>query len=490
MANFPKGFFWGGAIAANQAEGGFDEGHKGLVISDFTTAGTYSVPRMDTFKTKDGEIVYLGGLNPVIPEGAEPVTVEGEYYPNRIAIDFYHHYKEDIALLAEMGFNMFRMSISWARIYPNIIDDEPNQEGLDYYRDVFKTCKEYGVEPLVTMSHFDDPICLDTKLGTWENRRMADYFEKYARTIVREYKGLVKYWLTFNEINSQMPMVPPSTPASKVEGGICLNRLHTKFLASAKAVLAAHQEDPNCLVGCMIAGGPGTYPETCAPADMLAQIFKQQENYYCSDVQVRGYYGDYAKRIWKQYGATFEVTPEEERLLLAGHVDFYTFSYYMTQITSAEPAKAGPSGFPIFKKNPHLKYSEWGWAIDPDGLRYTLNLLNSRYQVPIMVVENGLGAVDVKEEDGSVHDPYRIEYHKAHFKAMSQAIMEDGVNCIGYTMWGPMDIISASTGQMSKRYGFVYVDRDDEGNGTLARSKKDSFYYIQKVYKSNGEDLD
>lgn len=490
MANFPKGFFWGGAIAANQAEGGYDEGNKGLVISDFTTAGAHGVPRLNTFKSKDGEILYLNGFNPVIPEGAEPVTVEGTYYPNRIAIDFYHHYKKDIALFAEMGFTMFRMSISWARIYPNIIDDEPDQEGLEFYRDIFVTCKEYGIEPLVTMSHFDDPICLDTKLGTWENKRMADYFEKYARTLAREYKGLVKYWLTFNEINGIMPMVAPSTPAAKMEGGIALNRLHTKFLASAKAVLAAHEEDPNCLVGCMIAGGPSVYPETCAPADALAMVHQMQENFYCSDVQVRGYYPDYAPRIWKKYGAKIEITPAEERLLLAGHVDFYTYSYYMTMLASASPEKPGADGFAMGRKNPYLKYSDWGWSIDPDGLRYSLNLINDRYQVPIMVVENGFGAVDVKEEDGSVHDPYRIEYHKAHFKTMAQAINEDGVNCIGYTMWGPIDIISAGTGQMSKRYGFIYVDRDDNGEGTLARSRKDSFYYIQKVYKSNGEDLD
>ncbi|MBQ4254280.1 MAG: family 1 glycosylhydrolase [Erysipelotrichaceae bacterium] len=481
---FPKGFYWGGAIAANQAEGGYGEGNRGEIISDYTTAGAHGVSRQNTFRDKDGNIVYLPGLFANFDETYTPVTVEGEYYPNRVAIDFYHHYKEDIAMFAEMGFTMFRLSISWARIFPNVVDEKPNQAGLDYYRDVFETCRKYGIEPLVTMSHYDDPLCINLKLGGWENRDMVGYFEKYARTIVREYKGLVKYWLTFNEINSAMPR------AFGADNGIesaqtSFERLHNRFLASARAVIAAHQENPDCKVGCMIAMGPAIYPATCSPDDMMAMVKGIQDNFFCSDVQVRGYYPSYAPSLCRSLGFELNVSKEDADLLKAGKVDFYSYSYYMTNLASAKQSDN------IFDrpKNPYLKYSDWGWAIDASGLRYTLNLIYDRYQVPIMVVENGLGAVDKVEEDGSIHDPYRIEYHREHFKQMAKAI-EDGVDLIGYTMWGPIDIVSAGTGQMSKRYGFIYVDRDDKGNGTLARSRKDSFYYIQKVYKSNGEDLD
>ena len=247
-------------------------------------------------------------------------------------------------------------------------------------------------------------------------------------------------------------------------------------------MLAAHEEDPDCLVGCMIAGGPSSYAFSCNPDEVMANYRSQQQNFYCSDIQVRGYYPSYAKSIWDMYGAEVKMEEGDAELLKKGHVDFYSYSYYQTRITALEDGKQ------VYKKNPYLEYSEWEWSIDPEGLRYTLNVLYDRYQVPIMVVENGFGAVDVKEEDGSVHDPYSIDYHRKHFKAMARAI-EDGVDLIAYTMWGPIDIISAGTGQMSKRYGFIYVDRDDKGNGTLERSRKDSFWYIQKVYKSNGEDL-
>ncbi len=478
---FPKGFFWGGAIAANQAEGGFEEGGRGYITSDFTTAGALNVMRQNTYRNKDGKIVYLPGLFPDTDGTMEPVTVEGEYYPNRIAVDFYHHYKEDIALLAEMGFTMFRLSISWARIYPNVIDEKPNQEGLDFYRDVFETCRKYGIEPLVTMSHYDDPVCINTKLGGWQNREIIDQFEKYVRTIVSEYKGFVKYWLTFNEINSAMPSTFGMSLNGIENANTSFERLHNRFLASARAVIATHEIDPKSKVGCMIAMGPAMYPNSCRPEDNIAHIKALQSNFFCSDVQVRGYYPSYTPSLLKEWGVDFTFTEEDNQLLKKGKVDFYSCSYYLTHVISADEK--------VRLKNPYLQYSEWGWAIDPVGLRYVLNQVYDRYQVPVMIVENGFGAIDKKEEDGSVHDPYRIEYHRRHFQEMAKAI-EDGVDLIGYTMWGPIDIVSAGTGQMSKRYGFIYVDRDDQGNGTLERSRKDSFYYIQKVYRSNGEDLD
>ncbi|MBQ4253755.1 MAG: family 1 glycosylhydrolase, partial [Erysipelotrichaceae bacterium] len=299
----------------------------------------------------------------------------------------------------------------------------------------------------------------------------------------------VKYWLTFNDINMLMPRKAASLSGIGKTGGEGFIKLHTKFLASARAVLAAHEEDPDCLVGCMIAGGPSSYAETCKPEDVLYNYKNQQMNFYCPDVQVRGYYPSYSKSLWKEYDVDVEVTDQDRELLKAGKVDFYSYSYYQTRVTATEKdPETGEIRF-VNRKNPYLEYSEWEWSIDPMGLRYTLNLIYDRYQVPIMVVENGFGAVDKVEEDGSIHDPYRIRYHKMHIEAMADAIA-DGVDLIAYTMWGPIDIVSAGTGQMSKRYGFIYVDRDDQGNGTLDRSRKDSFYWIQKAYKSNGEDLD
>ena len=491
---FPKNFLFGGATAANQCEGAWDEGGKGISSFDFTSAGSVSKMRYSTFLDKDANPIKGGMFAFGLPEGATPYSDPNTYYPNRIGVDFYHRYKEDIKLFGEMGMRLFRLSISWPRIYPNADDEKPNQEGLDFYRSVFEECHKYGIEPLVTISHYDDPLAIDLKHGTWTNRKVIDYYEKYARTLFNEYKGLVKYWLTFNEINMLM-MIPKFM---KLEGeqarkanSMAFVQLHNKFIASAKAVKAAHEIDPSMMVGCMIAGGPSTYPLTCDPKDVLLAMQEQQENFYCPDVQVRGQYPSYAKRIWDKYNVELEISEEDKKVLKEGKVDFYSYSYYSTGVaTTHEDAGEETGGnFTASIKNPYLKYSDWGWAMDPDGLRYTLNLINDRYQCPIMVVENGLGAYDKVEEDGSIHDPYRIDYLRGHIKAMSEAI-EGGVNLIGYTTWGCIDIISAGTGEMSKRYGYIYVDRDDEGNGTLERKLKDSYFWYKKVIASNGEDLD
>lgn len=492
--SFPNNFLFGGAQAANQCEGAWDEGGKGLSSFDFTTAGSVSKMRYSTFKDKDGNIVKGGMFGLGIPEGCEPYTDPNEYYPNRVGVDFYHRYKEDIKLFGEMGMRLFRLSISWPRIYPNADEEKPNQEGLDFYRSVFEECHKYGIEPLVTISHFDDPLAIDLKHGTWANRKVIDYFEKYARTLFTEYKGLVKYWLTFNEINSLMMMpkfIGLKGEEAKKANSLAYVQLHNKFIASAKAVKAAHEIDPDMMVGCMIAGGPSVYPFTCDPKDVLKTMQEQQENFYCSDVQVRGEYGKYAQRLWRENGVELEISEEDKKILKEGKVDFYSYSYYSTNVatTHEDAGEEAGGNFMASIKNPYLKYSDWGWAMDPDGLRYTLNIISDRYGVPIMVVENGLGAYDTVEEDGSIHDPYRIGYLRDHIKAMSQAC-EDGVNLIGYTTWGCIDIISAGTGEMSKRYGYIYVDRDDEGNGTLKRTPKDSYYWYKKVIASNGEDLD
>ncbi len=488
---FPKNFFWGGATAANQYEGGWNEGGRGPALTDMTTAGTATSPRFVTYQMPDGSVKALSQMGGK-PEGAKPVVAEGYYYPNQQAVDFYHRYKEDIALLAEMGFKMFRMSISWSRIFPKGIEAEPNKEGLEFYRKVFEELRKYNIEPLVTISHYDTPLYIEEELGGWANREVIGLFDRYTEVIFKEYKGLVKYWLTFNEINTTLMMTDfiPNLPKAAMARNCQV--LHNEFVASARAVKRAHEIDPDCKVGCMIAGGC-KYPLTCDPKDMLkTQQSWQMNNFYCGDVMVRGEYPAFAKRLWKEYGVELEWGAEDRADLLAGKVDFYSFSYYSTSCatTHTDVAMDGAGNFSLGAKNPYLQYSDWGWSMDPDGLRYYLNEVYDRYRVPLMVVENGLGAHDVLEADGTVHDPYRIDYLRGHIKAMEEAINEDGVDLIAYTPWGCIDLISASTGEMKKRYGFVYVDLDNEGHGTRDRYRKDSFYWYKKVIASNGEDLE
>lgn len=489
MHKFPENFLWGGATAANQCEGGWNAGGKGLAASDVKTSGTLTEPRYVTYIDKDGNPgKALSDYE--VPKGARRAVIDGCYYPYHEAIDFYHHYKEDIALFAEMGFKIFRMSIAWTRIYPKGIEEEPNQEGLAFYRSVFEELRKYNIEPLVTIQHYDVPLYLEEEFGGWSNRKLISLFDKFTKTIFEEYKGLVKYWLTFNEINCPIMVKDlfPGYPKEQIKNDFQL--LHYQFVASARAVQRAHEIDPNYVVGCMIAGGPSTYPLTCDPKDVIKTMERLQENiYYSADVMVRGEYPYYAKRIWDKFGVDLDFTEEDKQDLRAGKVDMITYSYYSTScVTTHEYTDKAGGNLDMGPKNPYLQYSEWGWSLDPDGLRYSLNQYYSRYQIPIMVVENGLGAVDVLEEDGTIHDPYRIEYVKEHIKAMAQAI-EDGVDLRAYTPWGCIDLVSASTGEMKKRYGFIYVDKDNDGNGTLKRYRKDSFYWYKKVIESNGEEL-
>lgn len=484
MANFPQGFLWGGATAANQCEGGYNEGGKGLGVPDIMTGGTASEPRHIT----DG-------------------ILEGRHYPSHEAVDMYHHYLDDIKLFGEMGFKCYRMSINWSRIFPNGDEAEPNQAGVEFYRRVFEACREQGIEPMVTLSHYELPYGLSKNYGGWKNPKLIEFYLNYARTVMTEYKGLVKYWLTFNEINCLLMgvfggvmgggMVPEGRDDVAMTFGACdwddpqarFDALHNQFLASAKCVVMAHEIDPANKVGCMIAGN-ATYPHTCNPADVLkAQREQREHNFYCGDVQVRGAYPAWAPALWEREGVSIEVSDEDAAILKAGTVDFYSFSYYMSSTASSEPAPT--EGGNVFggAGNPYLEKSDWGWAIDPEGLKYYLEEVYDRYQIPLMIVENGLGAVDEVEPDGSIHDPYRIDYLRRHIQQMDEAIA-DGVDLMGYTMWGCIDLVSASTGEMKKRYGFIYVDKDNDGNGTLERSRKDSFHWYKKVIASNGEDLD
>lgn len=488
--SFPKGFYWGGATAANQCEGGWQEGGRGPAKTDVTTAGTATTPRYITYQLPDGTTGAVSQFEGALPKDARGCVLEGYYYPNHRGIDFYHHYKDDIALFAEMGFKMFRLSISWSRIFPKGIEEQPNQEGLAFYRNVLKELKRYAIEPLVTISHYDTPLYLEEELGGWSNRELIGLYMRLCEVLFQEYNGLVKYWLTFNEINCLLMFgdFMPNAPKTKRQQDF--QALHHQFVASAEAVRRAHEINPEYQVGCMIAG-MCSYPLTCDPGDVLKTQQKMQESfYYCGDVMVRGAYPAYAERMWKKDGVTVEKQLEDDHELLAGKVDFFSFSYYSTScVTTHENVEMdGAGNLSMGAKNPYIQYSEWGWGMDPDGLRYFLNEIYNRYEIPMMVVENGLGASDVLEADGTVHDPYRIEYIRSHIQAMEGAI-SDGVDLIAYTPWGCIDLISASTGEMKKRYGFIYVDCDNEGRGSFHRYRKDSFYWFKKVIASNGEEI-
>ena len=470
-----KDFLWGGATAANQFEGGWNVDGKGASTSDMLTAGTHTIPRKITKETIDG-------LN----------------YPSHEAIDFYHRYKEDIKLFAEMGFKVFRISIAWT---PNGDDKEPNEAGLKFYDDVFDELKKYNIEPLVTISHYEMPFNLTKKYNGWASRNLIDFFVNYCSVIFNRYKDKVKYWLTFNEINcGTMPRGGYLGLGILNEGTedflhqndnkqIRFQALHHQFVASAKAVKLGHSINKDFKIGCMIAHMT-TYPYTCNPNDiLLAQKKNQLANDLCGDVQVRGEYPFFAKRYFEENNIVLDITEEDKKILKEGTVDYYTFSYYMSNCESASGDEDKTSGNLLGGiKNPYLEASDWGWQIDPKGLRYTLNELYGRYNIPLMVVENGLGAFDKVEEDGSINDDYRIEYLKDHIIQMKEAV-KDGVDLIGYTPWGCIDLVSASTGEMEKRYGFIYVDKDNAGEGILNRKKKKSFEWYKNVIKTNGEEL-
>lgn len=479
---FPEGFLWGGATAANQLEGAYNEGGKGLSIFDMVTF----VPKEERTNEIEMDVKSKVELENLLAGKG------GDNFPKRRGIDFYHRYKEDIALFAEMGFKTFRMSISWPRIFPNGDDREPNEEGLEFYDKVFDELSKYGIEPLVTLSHYEIPLNLVQKYNGWADRRTVEFFVHYAETVFNRYKGKVKYWLTFNEINISTisPYIGSGILIDEVENKeqAVYQALHHQFVASARAVKACHNIIPDSMIGCMLARME-VYPETCNPDDVLEALKEDQMNLFFTDVQVRGYYPSYMLSYFEENNIKIEMVPGDEEILLQHPVDFLSFSYYMTMVASGAPGKKKEKGnFFSGVKNPYLAASDWGWQIDPKGLRITLKKMYDRYQVPLFIVENGLGAYDRVEEDGSIIDDYRIDYLRAHIEEMKEAINE-GVDLIGYTTWGCIDLISAGTSEMSKRYGFIYVDQDDYGNGTLARTKKKSFDWYKNVIATNGEQL-
>ncbi len=476
--SMPKHFLWGGATAANQYEGGWNAEGKGDSVPDHCTNGTHTYPKWIT-----------------------PTVEQGRLYPSHQATDFYHRYKEDIALAAEMGFNCFRLSINWTRIFPTGMEETPNQAGLEFYDRVFDELKRYGMEPVVTISHYEMPYALVEKYNGWYSREVIALFVRYCETIFRRYRDKVRYWLTFNEINAGVRPLGAVLSLGTVQGyrgpitAVPDNKqqrfqaLHHQFVASAMVTKLAHEQYPQFQIGCMCIFSP-KYPRTCAPEDVLkTQRETRVQNWFAADVQVRGRYPRYMERYFAENDITIRTEPEDERLLREGTVDFYTFSYYLSCCESADPEAEMDGNILQGVRNPYLKSSDWGWQIDPQGLRYALNEIYDRYQIPVMVVENGLGAYDKLEEDGSVEDSYRIDYLRSHIRQMKLAV-GDGVELMGYTPWGWIDVVSASTGEMAKRYGMVYVNKYDDGTGDLGRRRKASFYWYQKVIATNGAELD
>lgn len=476
MGKFPADFLWGGATAANQYEGAYNLDGKGLSVQDVTPKG--------------GIPANAGDLNPLITDKptADNLKLEG--------IDFYHRYKEDIALFAEMGFKVYRTSIAWSRIFPNGDETKPNEAGLNFYDDLFDELAKYGIEPLVTLSHYETPLHLARQYNGWANRDLIGFYERYVRTVFTRYKDKVNYWLTFNEINSVLhaPFMSGgiATPVEELSKQDLYQAVHHELVASALATKIGHEINPDFKIGCMVLAMP-TYPMTPKPEDVLAARAFENQNYLFSDIHARGKYPAYMNRFFKENDIEIQFAPGDKELMAEHTVDFVSFSYYMSVVAAHDPESysSGRENVLGGLQNPYLTASEWGWQVDPIGLRLVLNAFYDRYQLPLFIVENGLGAKDVLVDgpDGpTVEDDYRIDYLKRHLQQVGEAI-EDGVELWGYTTWGCIDLVSASTAQMSKRYGFIYVDRNDDGTGTLARYKKKSFDWYKEVIATNGGKL-
>lgn len=466
-SKFPKDFLWGGAVAANQCEGAYNEDGKGLSVQD------------------------------VMPQGIRGGRTEEPTADNLklCGIDFYHRYKGDIKLFAEMGFKVFRTSIAWSRIFPNGDDEKPNEKGLEFYDNLFDECLKYGIQPLVTLSHYEPPLELAKKYNGWLDRRTILFFEKFAKTVFERYKNKVKYWLTFNEINAilKAPFMCGAilTDKEKLSPSQLYTAMHYQLVASASVTKMCHEIIPDAMVGCMILGVT-VYPLTPSPDDVIKTMLRDRETYQFAHIHARGEYPEYLLRYFERNNIKVDIT-DEDKEILKNTVDFISFSYYSSICESADE-NVDMTGGNLSKGfiNSYLKSTDWGWQIDPQGLRYTLTKLYDLYSLPLFIVENGLGAEDVLVEgengEKTVNDDYRIDYLNAHLVEVEKAI-DDGIPVIGYTSWGCIDIVSASTAEMRKRYGYIYVDRDDDGKGTFERYKKKSFYWYKNVIETNGECL-
>lgn len=473
----PKNFLWGGAVAAHQLEGGWQAGGKGVSIADVMTAGSKERPRQIT----DG----------VLP---------GKNYPNHTAIDFYHRYQEDVALLAQMGLRCFRTSIAWTRIFPNGDDAQPNEAGLKFYDDLFDDLLQHGMQPVITLSHFEMPYHLVKKYGGWRSRKLIDLFVRYAEVVMQRYRGKVRYWMTFNEINNQSAFSAPQAlfsnsgvlfQADDDREAVMYQAAHYELVASAKVVQLAHQIDPDNQVGCMLAMAP-VYPASAAPRDIFKAQRANQARYWFGDVHCWGEYPQWLQAYQQQKDWHLDITADDLAELKRGTVDYVGFSYYMSMTVKAKKDESASFRFEEETDkidNPFLPASEWGWSIDPLGLRTAINWLTDRYHLPLFIVENGLGARDVVTADHQIHDTYRIDYLRSHIEQLDLAVNQDGADVIGYTPWGIIDLVSAGTGEMDKRYGLIYVDQHDDGTGSGKRLPKDSFTWYQHVIASDGAEL-
>ena len=477
--NFPPNFLWGGATSASQIEGAWNVGNKGPTIAEIVPRPKMNQKLALPTVTKDSVAFAEKDSNDL-------------RYPKRKGIDFFHHYKEDIKLLSKMGYKAFRFSISWARIFPSGTEDKPNIKGLEFYDNVISECLKYQIEPVITLHHFDLPLGLVKNQNGWFSRKTIKNFTKYSETVFERYKGKVKYWITFNEINSATwgfvgTGAIEENLTENEKKNVRFQSLHHMFIASAIAVQQLHKIDPEAHIGCMVARDM-VYPLTCDPKDVLTALQRDNFNLFFSDVQVLGKYPSFMNRYFKEHGIQIKMKQGDEKVLANGKCDFLSFSYYSSlTISSSRNAKKEHGNMAVGGKNPYLKATDWGWQVDPLGLRITLNEYWNRYHVPLFIVENGLGAKDTLEH-GKIHDDYRIQYLKEHILQILEAI-KDGINVIGYLMWSPFDLVSASTDQMSKRYGCIYVDLNDDGTGTLKRIPKDSFYWYKQVIESNGNIL-
>lgn len=475
MSKLSKNFFWGGSIAAHQCEGAWNEDGKGLGMMDIVTSGSVNQDR-------------------IIVDEKTPEYI----FPSETGIDFYHRYKEDIALFAEMGFTALRISVDWSRIYPNGDDETPNKKGIDFYIKVVDTLIENKIEPIVTLYHFEMPVAIIKKYNSWLNRKTIDLYLKYCETMFKSLKGKVKYWATFNEMNHIDAKSNHSDFFTYFVTGIQYSKLenpvqvlatcgYNMTLASIKAISLGHSIDAENKIGCVFGLTP-TYPYSCNPKDNLKALEITFRDFYQIDAMVYKHFPNYKIREYEELGLDFSISEEDKLAFEKNSLDWLGLNYYASEVEIDKKDNSLEDAFFGGVKNPYLKDSDWGWVIDPDGLRYILNLLTQKYDLPIIITENGLGAVD-KLENGKIHDEYRIEYLREHFKQMKLAIKKDHVNCIGYLMWGPIDLVSATTGEMKKRYGFIYVDKNDDGTGDLTRYRKDSFYWYKNVIETNGGEL-
>ena len=487
--SFPKEFLWGGDISAAQIEGGWNEDGKSPVEVDYMLGGSKDSFRYGYYQNQDGEMNTVMQHSGQLPKGSHYVIKEDKFYPNHKASDFYHRYKEDIALLAQMNFKALNLTISWARVMPKGIEGGINQKGIDFYRNVFDELKKYHIEPIVILHKYDMPAFFYEDFGGWSNRKLIDEYVEFANVCMNEFKNDVKYWVTFNEINVLKVMNDMNPNSDVTHTNRVYEEEHNQLVASSKVVQLGHKINKENKIGCMVAG-MFSYALTSDPEDQLAvQRRKQDDFYYFADTIMRGVYPSYVQRIWNEKHVSFNISQEDKNDLMNGKADFLAFSYYNSScITTHHSDEKGSGNLSSGVKNPYLKASQWDWPIDPTGLKIALHELYDRFQKPLFIVENGIGAIDILEEDGTIHDLYRIDYHRQHIIKMKEAV-EEGVDLLGYTMWSCIDLISFSSGEMRKRYGFIYVDVDDEGNGTYQRYKKDSFYWYKKVIQSHGEIL-